>query len=410
MDKLKLKPVVIAIALIGSVGIASADDRSEGATKGMKSDAAETTRDAQQAGNKAMKEAKQAGNEAMRESKQAGNEAMRKSQQAGNEAMRESKQAGNAVMRESGQAANEVGRETSQAANEVSREASQAGNEVARETAEAANDAERMAETAGNKIEQGAETTAQAVERGAETAGRKIEQGAASAMQATETAANATERRFESWSDRARISAYQDEKEALEERLRAVQSRDGYQQALQDAGYRITSINEDTAESVEYEVVKGTDSYEVQMEFDGNTGKATEIDVATNIWRADSTKRAMSDMGYTPNNLTYDRTMGPRYRDSRYADNWMNEKTQLEAMLKPGMRAADYQRILTENGYQVTSINDRESDYLEFEIVKADHSYEVQIDRDPGSGLGQNVDVATNIWQSEATERALGEE
>ena len=317
--------------------------------------------------------------------------------------------------------ADEATRDTRAAGEAAARETQAAGNEAMRESREAASTVERGAETAGRNIEQGAEavgrniqqgaeTAAQTVERGVETAGRRIEQGAHATMQAAGSGAAAAERNFESWSDRARIDQHMNEKQALQNRLESVQARDGYRRALEEAGYRITSINYDTAESVEYEVVKGTDSYEVQLEFDGNQARATSIDVATNIWRADSTRRAMSDTAYMPSTLAYDRTIGPRYRDSRYAQGWIDEKSLLEGMLEPGMRAEQYQQILQQNGYQVTSINDRELDYLEFEIVKADHSYEVQIDRDPGSGLGQTVDVTTNIWQSEATERALGEE
>ncbi len=56
-------------------------------------------------------------------------------------------------------------------------------------------------------------------------------------------------------------------------------------------------------------------------------------------------------------------------------------------------------------GYQITSTNDREKDYLEYEIVKGDNSYEVQIDLE--NGKAKKVDVTANMWHSEATERAM---
>lgn len=39
-------------------------------------------------------------------------------------------------------------------------------------------------------------------------------------------------------------------------------------------------------------MVKGDQTYEVRLKFDG-AGKATKVDVTTNMWRSDATKSAM---------------------------------------------------------------------------------------------------------------------
>ena len=54
---------------------------------------------------------------------------------------------------------------------------------------------------------------------------------------------------------------------------------------------------------------------------------------------------------------------------------------------------------------EITSVNDREADYVEYEIVKGDNSYEVQIDLDPTTKLGKEVDVTSNLWEAESTDR-----
>ena len=51
-------------------------------------------------------------------------------------------------------------------------------------------------------------------------------------------------------------------------------------------------IIKDKADYAEYEVVKGSDSYEVQIDFDKG-GKARKVDVAANVWKADATERAL---------------------------------------------------------------------------------------------------------------------
>lgn len=60
-------------------------------------------------------------------------------------------------------------------------------------------------------------------------------------------------------------------------------------------GYKITATKYDKADYVEYEVVKDDETFEVQIEM--KQGKATEIDVATNMWKAEATERALKDGG-----------------------------------------------------------------------------------------------------------------
>jgi hypothetical protein len=60
-------------------------------------------------------------------------------------------------------------------------------------------------------------------------------------------------------------------------------------------------------------------------------------------------------------------------------------------------------------GYKVTSVNADKPDYVEYEIVKADDTYEVQIDFDKNSNKAIKVDVTSNLWQAEATDKALSQ-
>lgn len=60
-------------------------------------------------------------------------------------------------------------------------------------------------------------------------------------------------------------------------------------------------------------------------------------------------------------------------------------------------------------GYKVASVNDNEADELEMEIVKGDTSYEVQVDFDKKTMKSTKVDVSTNYWETDATEKSKGE-
>ncbi|MEO6030826.1 MAG: hypothetical protein ABIP61_02810 [Burkholderiaceae bacterium] len=196
-----------------------------------------------------------------------------------------------------------------------------------------------------------------------------------------------------------------DTKDMLEQKLKAGQNRADYAKIIEQNGWRVSAINADKPDYLEYEIVKDKHSYEVHLDFKDGAQKASDIDVTTNMWRADSTKRMEKDKNYKPASpLVADNT--GKYSDRTHMKAWNDEKEKLEAALPPNMKAADYKKKLQEMGYKITSVNDRKSDYVEYEIVKGNNSYEVQIDRDPKTQLATKVDVATNAWDAEGTERA----
>lgn len=204
---------------------------------------------------------------------------------------------------------------------------------------------------------------------------------------------------------RDRREAMKGEKDQLEEKLRAGQNRADYAKILESNGYRIATINADKKDNLEYEVVKGDHSYEVQLDFDKGSAKATKIDVATNMWRADATKRMMKDANYKHTGpLVADKDS--RNSDRQYMKAWTDEKGRLEKALPPNLKVTDYKSKIEQQGYKITAVNDREKDHVEYEIAKGKNSYEVQIDIDPKTGLGKKIDVTNNLWEAEATDKA----
>lgn len=78
---------------------------------------------------------------------------------------------------------------------------------------------------------------------------------------------------------------------------------------------------------------------------------------------------------------------------------------QLKQALSTGKDRAYYRQTLEKLGYGITAINANDRDYLEYEIVKAGESYEVQVDFK--NGVATEVDVTINIWPADATMQAL---
>ena len=196
-----------------------------------------------------------------------------------------------------------------------------------------------------------------------------------------------------------------DDKDQLESQLQGVQNRSDYAKALEKSGYRISAINADKPDYLEYEVVKGNTSYEVQLDFDKGATKATHIDVTSNNWRAESTEKMLKDPQYKASAAMVADPDG-RYSDRQRMQAWNDEKDQLEKALKLKQPLDAYKTTLQQRGYAITSVNDRKADYVEYEIVKDQNSYEVQIDLDPTTKLAKKVDVTSNLWDAEGTDRA----
>jgi uncharacterized protein YmfQ (DUF2313 family) len=208
------------------------------------------------------------------------------------------------------------------------------------------------------------------------------------------------------YSDRDRAISSKDDKDKLEQVLKTGEEKAFYRRELEKMGWQITSVNYDKPDYLEYEIVKGDGSYEVQIDFDKNSHKATKVDVTTNVWKTDATENALKN----GKKVAYPKktTVKPsRYSDRDRMKDSKNDKEKLEQVLKTGEEKAFYRRELEKMGWQITSVNYDKPDYLEYEIVKGDHSYEVQIDFDKNSYKATKVDVAPNAWKADATKKAL---
>ena len=228
--------------------------------------------------------------------------------------------------------------------------------------------------------------------------------------QTTETRAAATDqaaamaKQPSNYSDRERMKSWSGEQEKLEQALKVGSSKADYRKILAASGYTITAINKDTAGYVEYEVVKGEHTYEVQIDLDKKTGMGSKVDVDRNQWRADATKEAMRSGKAVM--ASKQLSNGSVYSDRANTKGWTDQKEKLEKGLVPGKDLAFYSGELKRMGYEITSTNDKEKNYAEFEVVKGRDSYEVQLDMDD-AGKARKVDVTSNLWQAEATEKAL---
>lgn len=207
---------------------------------------------------------------------------------------------------------------------------------------------------------------------------------------------------------KARMAHVTQTKDQLEEALGVGKDRAHYRQTLEKLGYFITAVNNDEPDYLEYEVIKAGDSYEVQVNF--KNGVSTEVDVTTNVWKAEATRAALKNKNYQ---YVYPTALTPNSKDVSdrvRGKAWAGEKAAIEKELGIGHERSYYGPALEKMGYKVTSVNDNDADELEMEVVKGDTSYEVEVEFDKKTRKSTSVDVSTNIWETEATERVKGDE
>src|SRR5262245_5103369 len=207
------------------------------------------------------------------------------------------------------------------------------------------------------------------------------------------------------YGDRDRMKSAGDEKKQLEQSLKTGEEKDFYRRELEKMGWQITAVNYDKPDYLEYEIVKGQSTYEVQVNFDKNSHKANKVDVAWNAVQAEGTEKALKGEKVDfPKKTTANPT---HYSERDTANASKSQKTKLEQALKTGEEKDFYRRELQKMGWQITSTNYDKPDYVEYEVVKGSSTYEIQIDFDKTSHKANKVNVASNLWKAEATNAAL---
>jgi len=173
-----------------------------------------------------------------------------------------------------------------------------------------------------------------------------------------------------------------------------------YRKKIEDLGYKITSTNYNNDDYLEYELVKGDMTWEVQIDVDDNTHKATEVKAVTNMWKTDATEQALGR-----NVASTDK---PMYRNP-YSD---RDRVSVSRLIKEvealpvGKDKQFYKDALAKSGYEVTRVNTDDDDMLSLEAVKGANSVELNVAFNEKTGKSTSID-ADSMWvESEATSQA----
>jgi hypothetical protein len=185
----------------------------------------------------------------------------------------------------------------------------------------------------------------------------------------------------------------------LEQHLQPGKTPADYRQILTDMGYTITSTNYDTPDYVEYEIVKGDQTYEVQIDVDDETGNATEVEVEANLWKTNPTEAAVdanerdaSERMVALNDPNFIMVVTPIYTaDTR-------QRTELETMVRDleqvptGLDKGSYRKALEERGYQVMD-SATKNDQIQFRVAKDGREALVNVRFDDATGKSEQVNA-----------------
>lgn len=198
-----------------------------------------------------------------------------------------------------------------------------------------------------------------------------------------------------------------------------------YRQKLEQLGYKIAATNYNNPDYLEYEVVKGDQSWEVQIDVDDEARKATEIDIARNVWQTDATQAAIREgqrMARTSTtgagtatgmgaaaaiDASETRRVMPK-RNNQYSDRDRADTDELIRELEAlpiGHDKAFYKSTLRQRGYEISKVNKDDADELELEAVKDGNSVQMEVEFDENNGRSTEIDADTLWAESESTTR-----
>ncbi len=170
-----------------------------------------------------------------------------------------------------------------------------------------------------------------------------------------------------------------------------------YRKKMEELGYKVTSTNYNNKDYLEYEIVKGDMTWEVQIDVDDKASKATKVDIVANTWKTDATERALGRNVATNSKSLYRNRYSDRDRVS--VSGLIKE---LEAMPVDQTKQF-YKDTLTKQGYEVTRINTDDADELSLEAVKGANSVELNVAFNEKTGKSTSIDADSMWFESEAT-------
>lgn len=203
-------------------------------------------------------------------------------------------------------------------------------------------------------------------------------------------------------------SSWEQGQAELQQALTKGQEPGFFDPQLRALGYEITAVNYNDEDYLEYEVVKENQTYEVQIDIDEDTKKATEVEIDPNVWKTESTERALARNSRMAKATDADLNGQGAPYGYRYSD---RDRSRVEQMVKEletlpiGQDKTFYKTELKNRGYEITKVNEDTKETLELEAVKNARSVAVEVTFNEETGQSTELDASELWWESDSTEK-----
>lgn len=189
----------------------------------------------------------------------------------------------------------------------------------------------------------------------------------------------------------------------VEKHLPPGQRAEGYRAKLEASGsHVVTEATYNNPAYVDYELVKETHAWEVQLNVDQAVRKATKVNIGNKVGMAEATKQARPD----EDRLIF---KDPPEDSNRYSDQNRARTERVVAELEAlpvGRDKPFYREALQKRGYEVTAINADSREVLNLEAVKNGQSVRFTVDFNDKTGKSTKVGASKLRWEAEATRAA----
>ena len=195
----------------------------------------------------------------------------------------------------------------------------------------------------------------------------------------------------------------------LQKELAPGEQADAYLKKIEELGYKVTSTNYSDSDYLEYELVKGDQTWEVQIDVNEDTRRATEVEIVTNLWKTDATEQALANNRNRAGAAEATKSESHRtaaLRNNPYSERDRTTTEQLVEELKTLPTGHDkqfYKDTLQKQGFEISRVNTDDSDELDLEAVKNGRSVQMDIDFDEETGKSTEIDVSSLWAESEST-------
>jgi hypothetical protein len=190
--------------------------------------------------------------------------------------------------------------------------------------------------------------------------------------------------------------------------------RDYYPARTLALGFMVTSVNYDDSTYFEYEVVKGDESYEVQINIDPTTNRATDVNVENNLWQSDFTEWVLDNprraAQLSRDDPDYLMVIARSYRSSDRDRSQLQQMVRNLEQLPVGRTEQFYRNAITDRGYRILKRDIDDAGATQWHLSKKGRTVALTVYFDPDTAQSTGLRAYPLWWEASPRQLAASED